>query len=495
MVRQRLHRRGSRGVTSIALVVMVVMVFVAMTGLVFSLVSSGVERTQGQEASGKAYLVATNRIARVEALIMSADESLDSNDDGIINGLDTVAGNWVTVEDDATGRLMVYGNLRQFDSPPSIQEHFVVRASGIYDGAYRAIEAKLGYLSFLKFARFCGTNLSYGEGAVLTGMVYADGNITVPDGNDGPYVTFKRDVIATGTLSPKSDGVGDGHTWENVVVEGTLEEHSSKQYSLNIPQQFAFYKSSAQSEYGMYIDTTTDNYFENGHSQVSGSTGDNLIDLSKFKELGTANAFYDVNDDDVYTAGTDLDLPDDFNGVFYWDGYNKVHVKGHLTGQSISIFSDYDIIIDGSITTGSDADGMPVNLGLISDERVLWSQYIHSIFNVDAGIFAANSRHHGTYSAGYGTEDTDYSTYNPDYNDSHGSSGETANPPWYFRIYGPIIVNLGGDNGGWIKYGALTGQTTRSFNYDVDISTFPPPFPIVEGVLLTLSHREIEDRL
>lgn len=480
------HKRGQAGFTSLALVVMILLAFIGLSAMVYQLVSVNTKRAQALEDSKSALLLAQSRVEKAKAYIMSADPVLDDNSDGIINGLDSVTGNWVTLEDNANGKLMVFGNLRAFASDPKLQDHFIVRASGYYGGTYRAIEAKLGYLSFLKFARFAENSLSYGKGAVLRGMVYADGNIGIPTGSGGPHVIFKRDVITTGILTPKGISQDDGHHWEYVTVEGTLEENSTKNYTTNVSIQFNFYKASAQSSYGLYIDSTMDNKLANSQPQLSGSTGDNLIDLSLFKNLGTANAYYDANDNDSYDSASDIDLPDEFNGVVYWGGSNKVHIKGELTGQNLSIFSDNSIYVDASITTGSDANGYPVNIGLVSKYQLYWSYKIPSIFEVNAAIFCANS--------GYGVEDHDNSPYDND--NSHGWQSQTADPPFYFKVYGPLITKYGGDNGAWVTYGnSHAGVTTREWFYDVDITTFPPPFPIVEGVLLTLSYHEIEQKL
>ena len=143
------------------------------------------------------------------------------------------------------------------------------------------------------------------------------------------------------------------------------------------------------------------------------------------------------------------------------------------------------LALDGSITTGSNASGYPVNVGLVAKSYLYWSYLIPSVFEVNAGIFVANS--------GYGVEDNDNSPYDND--NSHGWQQETNDPPFYFRVYGPLVTHSGGNNGAWVSYGNYNpGVTTRQWFYDVDITTFPPPFPIVEGVLVNLSHRETETR-
>ena len=114
--------------------------------------------------------------------------------------------------------------------------------------------------------------------------------------------------------------------------------------------------------------------------------------------------------------------------------------------------------------------GAPNNIGLVAKDKV----YIHpetprQLF-IDAALLARDN----TWQA-LGDSST------------HPSGND---PSWKLTITGPIITAVGGSAGPWSSYGGI-----RNYNYDEDITSYPPPhFPVPFGGWQRLYWKEIKPK-
>jgi hypothetical protein len=78
---------------------------------------------------------------------------------------------------------------------------YTIVAEGNVNGAVRRVRAEIVHDSFLKYARFIAvTGTSYACGAVLTGEVYAGGDLGVPSDCEGDAVQFLEFVATVGDI-------------------------------------------------------------------------------------------------------------------------------------------------------------------------------------------------------------------------------------------------------------------------------------------------------
>jgi len=394
---------------------------------------------------------------------------------------------------------------------------YTIVSEGKYDGATRRVRAQIVHDSFLKYARFVAmTGTSWSCGAILTGEVYAGGDLDVPNNCGSEPVEFLEFVATTGNIPNAAYAV-----FYRGYVTG------AQQIDLSNSVDFAAVRNRAR---GLAADCDCEGAGEIGiYINIVGGIdplglGAGTLDLSRFNFCNTTIAPPDtvISYNGVavrYGSTAALLHRSQFNGLIFFE--NDGPVQGRLDGRSgrcLSIYATDDILVTNNIFTGHtgfdpatgapNGAGTPVNLGLIAYDYIYLDRYTPRVLTIDAAVMSCNSNWRvigGTIadhpSAAPGPLDLDcdgISGETPYNNDPRPGLGWdelniTANT-WVLNINGPMISYNGGNAWPWNDATVLATATgpTRRYNYDMDITLYPPPcFPVPLNLWKDVSWTEI----
>lgn len=497
MIRSIQNRKGSSLVLAL-----LVLTAISLFGISLTLVSLTDRNIAGYERESMESLNAAEAgIAKVKRLIQDravtfGDE--DSNgypDYRLVDTLDWGGTYDVFAEADlpSTGSLTAYSS-------------DVIRlvAEGRSKKGFRRVLSEIKHDSFLKYARFVeSTGTGYSCGAILTGEIYVGGTLSLPAGcSSGDEVEFLEMVAATNGITNKSEAIfHKGYTDSATAVD--------LQASVDFDDIRNRVRGSASEcdcegigRIGIYMDDDPLGVGTNGTVDFS------LFDFT-WPDPGSGDTIVTYGGVAVPDASTGNPLlAADFNGLIFYegDGYVRGTLDG-VGGRNISLWATDDIFIQDDIVTGHTGydpvtrlpndSGNPVNVGLIAADYIYMGT-ISRVATIDAALMAvaSNWRVWDTSTGAHppvapGNYDLDQdgiigeSPLNNDPGIGQGwdeiITGANQNITWVLNINGPIITHDGGSAYPWNAAGVLAAATgpTRRYNYDHDITDFPPPcFPV-----------------
>ncbi len=394
---------------------------------------------------------------------------------------------------------------------------FTIVCEGRYNGAVRRVRAEIVHDSFLKYARFvAATGTAYSCGAVLTGEVYVGGDLSVPSSCGADAVQFLEFVAAVGDI-PNANYA--------IFHRGYVTD--AQQIDLGNSADFNLMRDKARG-----IAATCDCegigsvgiYVNPGGGADPLGTGAGAVDLGLFDYYDTVVGAPDtcITFNGAAVTNTVTGQPmrsSEFNGILFFEGDGRV--EGTLNGRSgrnLSVFATDDIIVTDNIETGHtgfdpgtgapNGSGDPVNVGLIAYDYVYLDRYTPRVLTIDAALMSCteNWRCIGGYVsdhpvAGPGPLDLDLddiegeTPYNNDPTPGMGwDELNITSATWVLNINGPIITHDGGSAWPWNDSSVLAGASgpTRRYNYDMDITEYPPPcFPVPLNLWKDVSWTEI----
>jgi len=396
---------------------------------------------------------------------------------------------------------------------------FTIVTEGRYRGAVRRVRAEIVHDSFLKYARFvAAAGTSYDCGAVLTGEVYCGGDLGVPSGCGATAVQFLEFVATVGDIPNANYAI-----FYRGFVTGTT------QIDLGNSCDFTLLRNKAKGlavacdcegtgSVGIYIHPA------GGFDPLG--TGTNPVNLGLFDYHNTTLAPGDtvITYNAVAVANTvtgQAMRASEFNGVIFFEGDGKVFgsVDGR-SARSLSLFATDDIFVTHNIITGHTGfnpstglptgGGDPVNIGLIAYDYVYIYRYTPRVLQVDAALMSTRSNwrcdggtlaDHPSSAPGPLDLDMDDIVGETPYNNDPvpGSGWDELNvtaSTWVLNINGPMITYNGGSAWPWNDASVLAAAQgpTRRYNYDMDITEYPPPcFPVPLNLWKDVSWTEIFD--
>lgn len=402
---------------------------------------------------------------------------------------------------------------------------FAIVSQGEFLGAVRRVKAEIVHDSFLKFARFVSVNdLSYACAAILTGEVYTGGDLDIPCGcSSGQQAQFLESAYAVGDIP----NAGCGLFYRGYVTDA--EE-------IDLENSFDWTDTEDKAQ-GRAAENDCENkgdagiYIKIGTSDPLG-TGNTTINLSLFN-------FFDLTtvpgDTVIAYDGNPIPHPQHFPNPMKYSEFNGMvvvvgdaYVSGTMDGKSahpMTIFAKDDLIVIGNIITGHrgwdevtglpTGSGDPVNLGLVAEDYVEMGIGTPRVLRVDAALFSRTNTWRGTG----GTSSTDHpklgnGAYDLDLDGITGESPVNHDPipgdgwdevidtateqtdTWVLNINGPIITKFGGSAYPWNEATVLANADgpTRRYNYDLDMTAYPPPcYPVPLNLWKDVSWTEIFD--
>jgi len=405
------------------------------------------------------------------------------------------------------GRYNVFG---ESDLPvgstasPYSGDLFALTAEGRVGDAVRLVYAEIDHDTFLKYARFVeDAGTGYACGAILTGEVYVGGTLSLPSGcSNGSEVEFLEMVAATNGITNKDDAI---------FHKGYTDSASAIDLAASV--DFSMLRDKAK---GSGSECDCEGVGRIGIYMAWDPLGigtNGTIDLSRFDfsspDSSSTDTVITYNGVPIIDQTTSSPmLASDFNGVIYYegDGYVEGTLDG-VSGRDLCIFATDDIFVENNIRTGHSGydevtrlpnhAGDPVNIGLIASDYVYIGNVPRVVF-IDAALMAVHSnwRVYNTSTSAHppaspGNYDLDQDGIVGETPINHDpSSGQgwdevitAANQDitWVLNINGPIITHDGGSAYPWNASSVLSSATgpTRRYNYDLDITDFPPPcFPV-----------------
>ncbi|MBD3235709.1 MAG: hypothetical protein GF330_03300 [Candidatus Eisenbacteria bacterium] len=393
---------------------------------------------------------------------------------------------------------------------------FAIVSEGRYQSAVRRVKALMVHDSFLKYARFiAAAGTGYACGALLTGEVYAGGNLNLAGGCGADQIRFLEFVATVGDVINAN---------EAIFERGYVSD--ADPIDLENSVDFSELRDQAQ---GTGAECDCEGIGEVGiYFSLPGTDplgiGSNPLDLSQFDfydtDLMPGDTVVTFNGAAVTnTTNGGMLTASDFNGIIFFEG--DARVEGTMdgrSGRSLSVYATDDVIIYDSIYTGHtgfdpgtgapSGSGNPVNLGLIANDYVFLHRNTPRVLQVDAALMACHSNWRVE---GGGVSDHPSSAPGPLDLDCDGIVGETPynNDPdpgagwdelnitsqtWVLNINGPIITYNGGSAWPWNDGTVLSNADgpTRRYNYDMDVVDFPPPcFPVPLNLWKDVSWTEV----
>jgi len=406
---------------------------------------------------------------------------------------------------------------------------FTIVSEGEFQGAKRRVKAEIVHDSFLKFARFVSTgDLSYACGAMITGEVYTGGDLIVPSGCGTHQVQFLESVYVVGEIPNAGSGIfhrgyvtdadeidiGNSFNWSDIRAKarGLSADNACER----------------QGTVGIYTSLSgTDPLGLN--AQASPYTG--VVVLERFDFHDTTidpDTAISYNGNAIINpiSGGPL-LRKDFNGILFFEGTANIQgTMDGVAGRNMTVYATTNCVVRGDIVTGHagfdpatrlpNGTGNPVNLGLVAESQVQIDKRNARIVRIDAAIFSRTnnwagqeyspfSLSHATYywsRKGQGPIDLDGDGHNGEQPLNHDpipgqgwNEQAISDSTWVLNINGPIITVNSGSAWPWNRSDVLaragTGQTRR-YNYDMDITAFPPPcFPVPLNLWKDVSWTEI----
>jgi hypothetical protein len=395
---------------------------------------------------------------------------------------------------------------------------FTIVAEGNHNGAVRRVRAEIVHDSFLKYARFIAVaGTSYACGAILTGEVYSGGDLDVPNDCESDAVQFLEFVAAVGDIP----NAGYATFYRGYVTGATpLDLGNSVDFAAVRSRTRGLLSEcdcEGTGEVGIYFNIPS------GVNPLGIGSGPLNLSLLDFHNtaLASPDTVITYNGNAVINTLTSQALRlNEFNGLIFFE--SSAPVEGTLdgrSGRSLSIYSTGNITIYDNIVAGHtgydegtglpNSGGDPVNLGLIAYNYVYLHRNTPRVLRVDAALIASHTtwQAQGTVAehpvAGPGPLDLDMdgiSGETPHNNDPSAGLGwdemNITSDTWVLNINGPIITYNGGSAGPWVDSGVLSHASgpTRRYNYDMDITQYPPPcFPVPLNLWKDVSWTEVFD--
>ena len=397
---------------------------------------------------------------------------------------------------------------------------FSLVAEGRFQGAKRRVKVDIVHDSFLKFARFVSLNdLTYECGAAISGEVYTGGDLNIPCGCTHPC-QFLENVFAVGDIP----NVNCGEFYRGYVTDADTIDLSNSFDWTDVRNKARGLAAESdcerRGEVGIYI-TSTSNPLNlvpdagvlrfdlfNWHNTVL-VPGDTIV---SYRNVAVGNT---VSGQPLHES--------EFNGIIFFQGDGKV--KGKMDGVSatnVTVFGTNIVTIYSDIITGQkgydpvtllpNGSGDPVNIGIVAESYVAIDGGVSRVLRIDAALLSRTSNWRGLGTVGghpvaTGPLDLDLDGIigeQPVNNDPGPGEGwdESTKPPgtgvdantWVLNINGPIITMATGSAFPWNDSGVLANATgpTRRYNYDLDMTQYPPPcFPVPLNLWKDVSWTEI----
>lgn len=399
---------------------------------------------------------------------------------------------------------------------------FTIISEGRFLGATRRVKSEIVHDSFLKYARFTAlSDLTYACDATITGEVFVNGDLNIPCGcGAGRQCRFLEMVSVVDDIpnAPCGDFFrGYVTDAEPIDLENSFSWTDIRNKARGLGADNACER---KGNIGIYISLPGTDPLR---LATQGAPDQNVlvVDRFDFQDLVTAppDTIVRYNGQVVLNPLTGQALrTHDFNGIVFFEGDGTL--RGTMDGVSahnLTLYATDDIFVRNNLVTGHtgydpvtrlpDQTGDPVNIGLVAEDYIYMHANSPRILRVDAMLLSRTSNWAGLGSeadhpvGGPGPLDLDQDGIfgeSPVNNDPVAGEGWneltiTANH-WILNINGGIVTIGTGSAAPWNNTNVLNNASgpTRRYNYDLDLTSYPPPcFPVPLNLYKDVSWTEI----
>ncbi len=401
---------------------------------------------------------------------------------------------------------------------------FTIVSEGRFQGARRRVKVEIVHDSFLKYARFTAmSDLTYACDASITGEVFVNGDLNVPCGcAAGRHVRFLEMVSVVNDVpnAPCADFFRGYVTQaEPIDLQNSFDWTDVRNKARGLGADNACERKGTVGIYTALPGT------DPLHLATQTVPDQNVLVFDRFDFQNLTAAPPDTcvryNGANVINPLTGQPLHfNDFNGIIFFEGNGSI--RGTLDGvsaRSVTVYATSNVYVKNNLATGftgydavtrlPDHTGDPVNVGLVAENTLYMAVGTPRILRVDAMLLSrtANWAGQGGESTsdhpvgGPGPLDLDQDGIfgeNPRNNDPIAGEGwdelTITSATWVLNINGGIITMGTGSAAPWNNAAVLAAATgpTRRYNYDMDLTSYPPPcFPVPLNLYKDVSWTEI----
>jgi hypothetical protein len=401
---------------------------------------------------------------------------------------------------------------------------FTIVSEGRFQGATRRIKVEIVHDSFLKYARFTAlSDLTYACDANITGEVFVNGDLNIPCGCGANRQCSFLEMVSVVDDIPNA-ACGDFYRGYVTDAEPIDLEHSFTWADVRAKARGLGPDNACEKKgnVGIYISLPGTDPL---HLATQAAPDVNVLVFDRFDFQNLTAAPPDTcvryNGANVINPLTGQVLrTHDFNGIIFFevDGTIRGALDG-VSARSVTVYATDDVWVRNNLTTGHTGydpgtrlpnhTGDPVNVGLVAEDYIYMHNNTPRVLRVDAMLLSRTSNWAGQGSeaehpvAGPGPLDLDQDGItgeSPHNNDPVSGLGWdemtiTANT-WVLNINGGIITMGTGSAAPWNNAGVLAAASgpTRRYNYDLDLTSYPPPcFPVPLNLYKDVSWTEIFD--
>jgi hypothetical protein len=403
---------------------------------------------------------------------------------------------------------------------------FTIVSEGRFQGAVRRVKVEIVHDSFLKYARFTAlSDLTYECAANITGEVFVNGDLNIPCGCSANKRCSFLEMVSVVDDIPNATC---GEFYRGYVTDAE---------PINLQDSFSWTDIRNKAR-GLAADNACERKGNVGiytslpgtdplHLATQSSPDANVLvfDRLNFEDVTTAppDTIVRYNGQVVINPRTGQALRShDFNGIVFFEGDGKV--RGTLDGisaRNVTVYATANVYVRNNLITGHrgydpvtllpNHTGDPVNVGLVAESYIYVDRGTPRILRIDAMFLSRTSNWSGL--GGDNTTDHPVGGPGPLDLDQDGISGETPhnNDPvsgegwdelnitartWVLNINGGIVTMGTGSAAPWNSSTVLATATgpTRRYNYDMDLTEYPPPcFPVPLNMYKDVSWTEVFD--
>jgi hypothetical protein len=400
---------------------------------------------------------------------------------------------------------------------------FTIVSEGRFHGAVRRVKQEIVHDSFLKYARFTANNdLSYACDANITGEVFVNGDLLVACGcGSGRGDRFLEMVSVTGDVPD----AGCASFYRGYVTDAEpidLDNSFNWTDVRNKARGLAADNSCERNgNIGIYLNLPGTDPLHLG-MQTGSDANVLVLDRLDFQDVTHAppDTIIRYNGQSVINPLTGQPLhAHDFNGIIMFEAAGKI--RGTMDGVSahnLTVYAKTAIYCMNNIITGHtgfdpvtrlpNSTGDPVNLGLVAEGTIHMDAACPRVMRVDAMLLSRTGNWSGdgttsSHPAGTGPLDLDLDGIigeTPVNNDPMPGEGwnevTITSDTWVLNISGGIVTQGTGSAFPWNDTNIVNHASgpTRRYNYDMDLTAYPPPcFPVPLNLFKDVSWTEIFD--
>jgi type II secretory pathway pseudopilin PulG len=342
---------------------------------------------------------------------------------------------------------------------------------------YEALDSTISGFSYCNVyyrnSRNSNCNIYWVSGDVINGPMYTNDQYLIESGQSPTFGRYSSDKIESSEPLAGNNNICSGGSCGSATIKGTAVPDAP---TVSTPSDNSELLADAQN-YGNVYYGTTSIHLMGTTATVQTCTTSSASSCSALNTVNIASQpiiYVNNNTGCTPTAYTPFGASYPKNSTNYYGCAGDVYVYGNYT-TPLTIAAANNIIIDGNITTNTDANGDPTGtatLGLVANEFV---RVMHGINGTDSGLGSCSATNNSTYTLTNPVIDAailalDHSFIVDNFN--CGSSPGTGGQAGTLTVDGAIAQ----DYRGAVGTGTASTGYLKNYSYDDRLANILPPY-------------------